>query len=75
MSKDIRDLNSESKELMDSGLRILAQMIAAAHRRRFASARMKECAITAPEKPKYLGHRLKPSGKYLNDLRSEDSNE
>jgi hypothetical protein len=69
------DFSSEQQEVMDSGLRILAQMIAAAHRRRLASERMKECAVTEPAKPRYLGHRLKSSGKYLNDLQSEDSNE
>jgi hypothetical protein len=73
VSKDIRDLNSEPQEVMDSGLRILAQMIATAHRRRFASARMKEGAVTESEKPRYLGHMLKSPGKYFNDMQSEDS--
>ena len=73
MSKDIRDLNSEPQEVMDSGLRMLAQMIAATHKRRLASEIMKECAIAEPEKPRYLGHMLKSPGKYFNDMQSEDS--
>jgi hypothetical protein len=75
MGKDVMNFSSEQQEVLDSGLRMLAQMIAATHKRRLASEIMKECAIAEPEKPRYLGHMLKSPGKYFNDMQSEDSNE
>ena len=50
MGKALQNYSREQQELLDSGLRMLAQMIAAAHLRRTAFRNALEDTVTTPDK-------------------------
>ena len=56
MGRSTENFSAEQQELLDSGLRMLAQMIAETHSRRLASRKMSEYPVAATERPEHPEH-------------------
>ena len=56
IGKVAQNLSAEQQELMDSGLRMLAQMIAETHIRRLASRKMSDDPVAAMARTEHPEH-------------------
>ena len=75
MSSATGNLTLEQQELLDSGLRMLAHMIAETHLRRTAQRKQNEFTTQSPEMVKPTEHLRKTSERYHDDMSPKDQNE
>ena len=75
MSSATGNLTLEQQELLDSGLRMLAHMIAETHLRRNALRQTSNCTAPLPEMTKHTEHLRKISERYHDDMSPKDQYE
>ena len=75
MSSATANLTPEQQELLDSGLRMLAHMIAETHLRRTALRKTSNYTAPSSEMAKHTEHLRKTSERYHDDMSPKDQHE
>ena len=75
MGRSTENFSAEQQELLDSGLRMLAQMIAETHIRRLASRKMSDDPVVATARTGHPEHLRKTPEDSSDDTQSENCHE